>query len=995
MTRRNSLWNRNKEENQPLPAPQTPSDQKASCKKGLSIDQYISDPSPQWTNKEHRWSFSSNMSNDPSSIYVDCEKDGTPKKPERKKRGKRPKPLLSKKELESIEAYSSSEESEMSDIDPITNEKRYEEPKIQTKKKNPADFISQSMRQAQVSSVERKPDYISQSLRDVPIKSGGERTGLKKTRSLETAFSRKPMRRATSARNIEPDESSANHKRFSFRPQLSRRSQSTRNLDGSNRDASLDPSDLRKPPRRSELSRNEGEDESSAGSSSSKKKSDEVMNRSDSEMTRIRARLEKIKSSRSLEESNRSRKEVRSADRMTMKKNRSSRRLNHQDSSFSEEESPEEIKAKLGGSLPDLSLDSSVIQRSKKTNSKSTETEVSEFGADLSLDSAPGPKRTSSSRDKFQKSRFSDSDEGGKADAMQMWSARMKSNVVNGGNNSDKSMEESPDRRKTMKRTKSARREKLVKGNSLPDLSLDAPFDPRKRTSKPKSRSSINVCSDQGGSFGGRMRQKPKQRSRSLDHDDAPWIHSSESDLSLGISEGLESLDRTLSNRNLNESTENESQGLSLNGARVRRRQKQRSRSMDTTLGGSEGLGSIDPKSIVPNDPTRKPSFRLGATRKVPSARNLNLASDHSQNSAARKSVQKTRSDENLRASTLERRAPTRTTSVRDMNSSNSSLRIDSAGQLTSTGRKSLSRRSSQDSDDLSSSERSFEDDVRDIDVPMPHQNVFEMLEDGLAKSINRLQAASRRRKDLDADDDEEDVPEKKVTSETKATRTLDPAASTKNITEVIDDIAEALEETDRLKRIMEVESVLHKLNDAFHQFYTKIDDDPMRATILEEENEVMRIRLQQQDELLKKYKNRLAETAKVEQSAKEEKENVKSAEQMKQELEELKAKLTEKEKTIEEQASRCSKMEAEMVQLQKQAQSGKEVPSLEKRIWQLEKEKTAFMTEISRLHKSNFDSSELTANPDGSATSISTSDLSDQGAGFVGWLMGGPTVRQ
>eukprot|EP00526_Cylindrotheca_closterium_P001762 CAMPEP_0113614322 /NCGR_PEP_ID=MMETSP0017_2-20120614/7103_1 /TAXON_ID=2856 /ORGANISM="Cylindrotheca closterium" /LENGTH=1087 /DNA_ID=CAMNT_0000523479 /DNA_START=43 /DNA_END=3306 /DNA_ORIENTATION=- /assembly_acc=CAM_ASM_000147 len=1083
MPRRNSLWNR-KDGNQPLPSPKTPIDQKARCNKGPSIDDFISNPSPQWTNNEHRWSFSSNMSSQ-NSVYYDFEKNaGTSTKQGPKKRGKRPTPLLPKTELEAIETSSSSEEEpEMPQPEPMPHEQKSKKTKSKTKRKKKSDddatqvknasgeeskqakgestfgwsrlpstklsqkkgewkkkmssslnsyepisqgngdreplkktrsletpFSRKPLRRAKSArgvvestdlspsklSASQKPvsDPISQSMRNAPLSSNGDRKPLKKTRSLKTTFSRGPMRKAKSARSVEstdpfPSDLSASQKpvsdpisqsmrnaplssngdrkplkktrsleTVSFSRQPPKRSKSNRILDNTKRDASLDPSDLRKPPRKTKSSRNVNNNSDSLGDSV-----DTLMHRSDNELSRIRSKLEKIKSSRKLDEPNRSRKEVRSLDRMTMKKSKSSRKMIADDSSDDEgpteetkessrkfdesnrsrkevrsldrmalkksnssrkmiagnssddEGLTEEIKEKLGGSLPDVPFDSSFRKKQKKSKPKSAvgkDLDGNRSGTDLSLDVLPGRKKEkrptrsesedswvedsesdlahmlSSSSERFHKAKPPESDACEHADAMQMWSARLKTKPVTKSSPDAKVSTQSPERRNPPRTTKSGRRSGVMKGKSLPNLFLDAPINQRKKANRPKSRTSISVCSNQNErdlsleSFGGRIRKRKPRPVRSLDDDSG--MYSSESDVFLKISKGLGGIDRT---DELKESSADNQEGVDIS---------QRSASN---------------QNVVSSRNTSDDRLKM---LKANFSRNVDQSSDHCQKDEEepriRKEPQKTPSDRSLAKTIMggdmERKTPSRTTSARQLGASSNHppVRIDFEGKMNES----------------------------------------------------------------------------------------------KNISEVLDNISEVLAETERLKRIMHLETVLHTLQETFQELDAKVADmdldNPMRIEtrkkVLEAENEVLLVRLDQQDEALKKYKNQ----SNV-QNVAIEGESDQSATALKQELEEMKAKLEEKDKIIEEQALRCNKTEAEMEELKNEVLDGKEVQTLQKRIWELEKEKTAFMTEISRLHKTNFDTSQTTVLSPQSTTSVSTDqsddDNNNQGPGLVGWWFRAP----
>ncbi|CAJ1945222.1 unnamed protein product [Cylindrotheca closterium] len=914
MARRNSLWNRKDEaKNQPLPTPKTPLDQKVNSKKGTSIDDFISDPSPNWSIKEHRWSFNSNMSNQ-NGIYLDSEKStatGASTKELPKKRGKRPKPLLSKAdlaELESTEEYSSSEESEVVKSKSKTNKKnksnnvrgRSESPtddedssgkeskganddsSFRWSRLPPSKLNKKGDRKKKTSSSPNALDPISQSMRSMrnaPLSSNGDRKPLKKAKSLENPFSRKPLRRTKSTRSVDvestdlsPSESSTSEKSVPVGRKPCKRSKSNRKLDSSKRETSLGPSDLRKPQRKTKSSQSVDKNSYNLGESV-----DTLMHRSDSELSRIRSKLEKIKSSRNkLDESSRSRKEVRSLDRMSIKKSKSSRKMITEDSS-DDDEPTEEMKAVTSD-----------------VNGNQSE-------SDLAL-------ILSSSERRFHKTRPRESDTDEHPDAMQIWSTRLKTKYGSKSTPTAPDMSaKSPERRKQLKHTNSFRRRGLMKGNSVPalsldasfnsdprrglmkenslaSLSLDASFDPRKRTNRPRTRTSINVCGNQGGrdlsseSFGGgRVR---KQKPRSVRSVDDSLMHSSESDLSHMISEGRGDSDQA--------DEPKEEVGTS-----------QRSASNRKAIGA------------------RRSSADRLKVRKTNSSRNLDQTSDHSQKKAdnrIRKAPGKTRSDGSLanirRGGDVERKAPSRTASADHVGSFyiHPPVRIDFAGEMNES----------------------------------------------------------------------------------------------KNVSELLDDISEVLEETEKLKRIMHLETVLHNLQETFQGLDAKLDavdlDIPMkiqtRTKVLEAENEVLRVRLDQQDEALKKHKK----AANVQIVAIEEVSD-KSTSELKKEFDEMKATLEEKDKTIQDQASRSKQMEVEMEEMRKEVSEGKEVATLQQRIWELEKEKTAFMTEISRLHQTNFEasqrsllSSELTGSFQ-SKTSVSTDQLDDsdnhQGPGLAGWLFG------
>ncbi|KAL3930372.1 MAG: hypothetical protein SGBAC_011795 [Bacillariaceae sp.] len=952
MPRRNRLWHR-KGANDALPTPKTPLDQQASSELPPSIDNFVSEASPQSVSKDDRWSFSSHTSKH-NSIYLDGgEKSaGTSQEQGPKKRPKRPTPLLSKEELDYVEDSAPSGESEMPEMpqpEPMPRRQKSQKTRSKaekkTKKNNDVgrrnnhtqieDSSSQELERSneescfgrsrtpsskvelkkgewkkKISHSSNNPDQLSQSMRNAPLSSNGDRKPMRKTRSLEVPFTRKPMRTAKFAKSVDvestdpsPSGLPARQKLVSLSRQSLKRSKSKGNSNICKRDASLDPSDLQKPARRANVN------------DSLVEGVDTLMNRSDTELLRIRSKIEKMKSSRKLDEPNRSRKEVRSLDRMTIKQNKPSRRMTNKDTSDDKEQTVA-IKDNLGGSLPGLPLDSSLGQEKKKSKRKSTinmDLAGNQIGTGLSVESFPSRTKTkeamrsksadsweesseselahilSSSRQRFRKTRLLEADKGEHPDAMQMWSARLKTNKGIKSSEYANVAPECPERIIITKRSQSGRCGGLMKGSSLPDLSLGAPLDPRKKTSKPISRTSINVCSSQNGrdlslqSFGGRVR---KQKPRSVRSVDDSWMHSSESDLSRMISEGLNAFDRV---DEFNESTDNQGEDDI----------SQRSNSNLKVISG------------------RGKSANRRKMRKEYSPRILGRSSDHSQKDEegplTRTAPQKTRSDGSFakikRRDIMGRKTPSRTTSAQHLHASSSlsPVKVDFAGEMYKS----------------------------------------------------------------------------------------------KNISEVLDDISVVLEETEKLKRIMHLETVVHMLQETFQNLDSKMDgmdfDDPKRmqtrTQILQAENEVLRTRIDQQDEALIKYKNQAANTDTTVQSVAIERESDKSAAQLSKELEGMKKKLEDKDKIIEEQTSRYKEMETEMEEVQKHTLEVQEDPTLQKRIWELEKEKTAFMTEISRLHKSIFDTSQSTLIGPESTTSVSSEqsdyDHSNQGSGLVGWLLG------
>merc|ERR1712176_60646 len=127
----------------------------------------------------------------------------------------------------------------------------------------------------------------------------------------------------------------------------------------------------------------------------------------------------------------------------------------------------------------------------------------------------------------------------------------------------------------------------------------------------------------------------------------------------------------------------------------------------------------------------------------------------------------------------------------------------------------------------------------------------------------------------------------------------------------------------------------------------------------------------------------------------------------------EVRALLAEKDKANAEQALRCNEMQEKIEQLQSQAWSGHEVPILHKRIWELEKEKSNFMLEISRLKQVNqplegiigrkssgsiSTGKECAKADENDVKAILEKDQNDGSSGFAGWfrvLGGGATNDQ
>jgi len=234
----------------------------------------------------------------------------------------------------------------------------------------------------------------------------------------------------------------------------------------------------------------------------------------------------------------------------------------------------------------------------------------------------------------------------------------------------------------------------------------------------------------------------------------------------------------------------------------------------------------------------------------------------------------------------------------------------------------------------------------------------------------------------------------------------------------------ESIKAEGQVQRTKQIKAVLHALQDAFHGLETQLDDeDPdhplgsmhTRREVLEAENEVLRIRLQQQEEALKVYQKEKTESecCEEEEGKPVSSDGDPSVDEMRAELQEMRALLAEKDKANAEQALRCNEMQEKIEQLQNQAWSGHEVPILHKRIWELEKEKSNFMLEISRLkqvkqplegvigRKSSGSISvgkECAKVDENDVKAILEEDQHDGGSGFVGWfrvLGGGATNDQ
>ena len=231
----------------------------------------------------------------------------------------------------------------------------------------------------------------------------------------------------------------------------------------------------------------------------------------------------------------------------------------------------------------------------------------------------------------------------------------------------------------------------------------------------------------------------------------------------------------------------------------------------------------------------------------------------------------------------------------------------------------------------------------------------------------------------------------------------------------------------EQLQKQGELETTLQALEETYQklkaQFPDPVDKIRNRREMLETENQVLQLRIKRQEETLEKYQEPKWNKSSREifwvrevvaaRPAASSSSLPQSTQQIRFQLMGIEAKMKERDETIEDQGMRRDELMAEIEKRRRERAGGGEIPILQARVTELEKEKEEFMKELTRLrnegkewqetkrgHRSSEIKRTLSLEEEedradfADMQSILEDDAGNSGAqnqdgGFFGWLFG------